>query len=86
MKMFVIKSAMDDDEEMLESLRRESDMLVKVSPHPNITTFIGAMWEETFLESERVSQRCHLFTELAESEAGGRRRECIPYSVFFSFG
>ena len=81
-QMFVIKSGWYDSVEMMEGLMNESHVLSKIPPHDNITTFIGAMLEEWLMEDDRVLQKCHIFTELAESKARGRGVHVCLCSIF----
>ena len=71
--MFVIKSNKFTDEKIVDTLRAESDILARIPRHSNITTFLGAVFEEEQAK-EGPLRHCRLMMELAEREFEKRRR------------
>ncbi|CAI8019656.1 Probable serine/threonine-protein kinase DDB_G0284251, partial [Geodia barretti] len=64
-KIFVIKSNKFSDENMVNTLKAESDILSRIPAHTNITTFLGAVLEEEQAK-DGAQRHCRLMMELAE--------------------
>ena len=67
LQIFVIKSNKFSDENMVNTLKAESDILSRIPAHTNITTFLGAVLEEEQAK-DGAQRHCRLMMELAERE------------------